>query len=85
MRKDLPANEGDAGNCSFIPRVGKSPRRRAWQPTPIFLPRSLAGYTPRGRKESDTTESTARTAIVQKRPFMDPDSPPKLAWATEGL
>ena len=33
-----------------------------WQPTPIFLPgeshgrRSLGGYSPRGRKESDTTE-----------------------------
>ena len=35
---------------------------RKWQPTPIFLPRishgqrSLAGYSPWGRKESDTTE-----------------------------
>ena len=33
-----------------------------WQPTPLFLPgkfhaqRSLAGYSPWGRKESDTTE-----------------------------
>ena len=38
-----------------------SPRRK-WQPTPVFLPgeshgqRSLAGYSPRGRKESNTTE-----------------------------
>ena len=36
--------------------------RRKWQPTPVFLPgeshgrRSLAGYSSRGRKESDTTE-----------------------------
>ena len=36
--------------------------RRKWQPTPIFLPgeshaqRSLAGYSPWDRKESDTTE-----------------------------
>ena len=35
---------------------------RAWQPTPVFLPgesqgqRSLAGYSPWGHKESDTTE-----------------------------
>ena len=42
--------------------VGKVPWRRAWLPTPVFLPgeshgqRSLAGYTPRRRKESDTTE-----------------------------
>ena len=38
------------------------PWRRKWQPTPVFLPgefhgeRSLAGYSPWGRKESDTTE-----------------------------
>ena len=37
---------------------------RKWQPTPEFLPakshgqRSLAGYSPRGRKESGTTEVT---------------------------
>ena len=36
--------------------------RRKWQPAPVFLPgefhgqRSLVGYSPRGRKESDTTE-----------------------------
>ena len=36
--------------------------RRAWQPTPVFLPgeshgqRSLVGYSPWGRKESDVTE-----------------------------
>ena len=38
------------------------PWRRKWQPTPVFSPekfhgqRSLAGYSPRGCKESDTTE-----------------------------
>ena len=37
-------------------------RKRKWQPTPVFLPgkshgqRSLAGYSPWGLKESDTTE-----------------------------
>ena len=36
--------------------------RIKWQPTPVFLPgeshgqRSLVGYSPRGRKRSDTTE-----------------------------
>ena len=36
--------------------------QRAWLPTPVFLPgeshgqRSLLGYTPRGIKESNTTE-----------------------------
>ena len=45
-----------------IPWIGKIPRRRKWQPTPIFLPGkshgqwSLVGYLPWGRKESDTTE-----------------------------
>ena len=42
--------------------VGKIPWRRKWQPIPAFLPgdshgqRSLVGYSPRGRIESDTTE-----------------------------
>ena len=42
----------------------KIPWRRKWQPTPVFLPgeahgqRSLAGYSPQGHKESDTTEET---------------------------
>ena len=41
---------------------GKIPRRRKWQPTPVFLPgkvhgqRSLIGYRPWGHKESDMTE-----------------------------
>ena len=44
--------------------VGKIPWRRAWQPTPVFLPgelhgqRSLAGYSPQDCKESDMTEVT---------------------------
>ena len=46
----------------FDPWVGKIPWRRTWQPTPVFLPgefhgqRNLAGYSPWGHKESDTTE-----------------------------
>ena len=46
----------------FDPWVGKIPWRRAWQPTSVFLPgdshgqRSLADYSPWGRKESDTIE-----------------------------
>ena len=41
--------------------VQKTPWRRKWQPTPVFLPgkshgqRSLVGYSPWGRKESDMT------------------------------
>ena len=46
----------------FNPWVRKIPWRRKWQPTPLFLlgefqgQRSLAGYSPWGCKESDTTE-----------------------------
>ena len=52
------------------PWVGKIPWRRAWQPTPVFLPgecngqRSLVGYSPLGSKESDTTEVTWYTCVI---------------------
>ena len=48
----------------FDPWVGKILWRRAWQLTPVFLPgeshgqRRLAGYSPQGRKQSDTIEET---------------------------
>ena len=48
--------------CRFDPWIRKIPWRRKWQPTPLFLPGkshghgSLVGYSPRGRKESNTTE-----------------------------
>ena len=44
------------------PWVGKIPWRRAWPPTPVFLPgeshgqRSLEGYGSQGHKKSDKTE-----------------------------
>ena len=50
--------------CGLDPWVGKIPWRRAWQPTPVFLPgkshgqRSLVGCSPQGCKEADTTEVT---------------------------
>ena len=46
----------------LFPWIGKIPWKRKWQPTPVFLPgkshgwRSLLGYSPWGRKESETTE-----------------------------
>ena len=52
------------GRCGFNPWLGKIPWRRAWLPTPVFLPgeshgqRSLVGYGPRDHKESDMTEET---------------------------
>ena len=64
MVKNPLANAGDM-RLGFDPWIGKIPWREAWQPTPVFLPgeshgqRSLAGYSPWGRTESDTTEVTA--------------------------
>ena len=46
----------------FDPWVRKIPWRKAWQPTPVFFPgeshgqRSLAGCSPWGHRESDSTE-----------------------------
>ena len=62
MVKNLPANAGDVIDVGSIPR--SIPCRRAWQSTPVFLPReshgqkTLVGYSPWGRRESDTTEAT---------------------------
>jgi len=47
--KSPPADAGDVRDMGLIPGSGRS-RRRAWQPTRVFLPkeshgqRSLAGY-----------------------------------------
>ena len=60
MVKNLPANAGD---LSLI-LGGEDPLEKKTEPTPLFLPwkshgqRSLAGYSPWGRKESDATEHT---------------------------
>ena len=53
-------------DSGFNPWVRKTPWSRKWQPNPVVLPgkfhgqRSLAGYSPWGRKELDTIEC-ART------------------------
>ena len=64
----LPWRLRQESNClqcrrpGFDPWVGKIPWRRKWQLTPVFLPgefcgqRSLAGYSPQGRRELNTTE-----------------------------
>ena len=61
MVKNLPDSAGDTGDVGLIPRSGRFPGRGKWQPTPVFLrgkshgQRSLVGYSPGGRRESDTT------------------------------
>ena len=53
--------------------VRKIPWRRKWQPTPVFLPgeshgwRSLVGYSPWVRKESDMTERLNSNLAVVTR------------------
>ena len=60
--KESICNAGDARHAGSLPMSGRSPWRRKWKPTPVFLlgkshgQRSLAGYSPWGHKESDTTE-----------------------------
>ena len=58
-RKESACSAGGPGS---IPGLGRSPWRREWEPTPVFLPgefhrqRSLVGYSPWGCKEVNTTE-----------------------------
>ena len=58
QRKSPPAMQ----ETQVRPWIRKIPWRRAWQPTPVFLPgkshglRNLVGYSPWGHKESDTTD-----------------------------
>ena len=62
--KNPPANVGVTGDGGKqVGSLGREdPWRRKWQPTPVFLPwrshgqRSLAGYSPWGHTELDTTE-----------------------------
>ena len=75
MPMELPwwlSGKGSACQCrrhkgwGFNSWVRKIPWSRKWQPTPVFLPgefhrqRSLAGYSPWGHRESDTTERLSR-------------------------
>ena len=56
---------------------------RKWQPTPVLLPgkscgqRSLAGYSPRGHKESDMTECARTQALYYAEAFDE------VLWATQ--
>ena len=65
-----------AGDPGSIPRSGRSPEEG--HGNPLFLPgesyrqRILAGYSPRGQKESNTTEGLTETKenqIAQVREF----------------
>ena len=70
LKEGFPGGSGvkkPPANAGLIPGLGKSPGEG---PTPVFLPgkshgqRSLVGYSPRGRKDWDTTENQACTQCV---------------------
>ena len=67
MVRNPPVNAGDVRDADLIPGSGRS-LAGGHGPTAMFLPgephgqRSLAGYSPWGQKESDTTE---RLSIAQ--------------------
>ena len=61
-REPRPLVAGRVGGDSLMLDCKLTYWRRKWQPTPVLLPgkshgqRSLVGYSPWGRKESDMTE-----------------------------
>ena len=67
--KNMPANAGDVRDVGLIPGLERSPGERNGNPLQYSCPRkshrqrSLAGYSPWGRKESHTTEVSKVMAI----------------------
>ena len=65
MRKNPHANAGDVRDMGLIPGSGRSPGGGQGNPpqyscleNPMDREAWWAGYSPRGHKESDTTEAT---------------------------
>ena len=62
VEKNPPANAGDTGNAGLIPGLGRSPGEGNGNPLQYSClenpqgQRSLAGYSPQGHKESNTTK-----------------------------
>ena len=77
--------------CGFDPWVRKIPWSSKWQPTPVFLPgkfhgpRSLAGYSPWGRKELHTTEWATLSEKLRPRWFFDHKARPREAEISNPL
>ena len=72
--KEASCHAGDM-ILKFHPWVGKIPWRRAWQPTPVFLPgefhglRILASCSPQGRKEFPQTHAR-KDGMRMRLPFI---------------
>ena len=56
VAKRPPANAGDVRDLDSIPESGRSPGGGRGSPGESHGQRSLVGYSPRSRKESETTE-----------------------------
>ena len=60
--KNPLARAGGSRDVGSVPGSGRSSGVDKWQSTPVFLPgefherRSLAGHSPRGRRELDSTK-----------------------------
>ena len=76
------------GRPGFDPWIRKILWRRKWQPTPVLLPgkshgqRSEVGYSPRGHKESDTTERLHFTNAGDTGSVPDQEDPLEQEMAT---
>ena len=76
--KNLTASAGDVRRQGLNPWLRTIPWRRAWQPTPVFLPgesqgqRSLRGYTAHGVARVGHDLATKAT-ITSRGPFRSRD------------
>ena len=77
--KNPATNTGRCKRHEFDPWVGRIAWRRAWQPTPVFLPgeshkqRSLAGCIPKGHTQLDIEKAMAThsSTLAWKIPLME--------------
>ena len=72
-------------SCGFHPWVRKIRWRRKWQSTPVFLPgkshgQSLAGYSPWGQKELDTTEWLSTYFALDPSTVMNHSHETTIGW-----
>ena len=71
MGKEIAYSAGDTGDVGLIPGLGRSPGVGNGN-SPVFLPgeshgqRNLVGYSPWGRKVSDTTQATENVHACAK-------------------
>ena len=80
--KEFTCNAGDR----FDPCVGKSPCRRKWQPTPVFLPekshgqRSLTGYSPNSHRVGHDWATKHETNTQREKMLSERNGTNRLAW-----